>query len=96
MSLVGPRPLYMQQIAEWDQRQRSRLNVKPGLTGYAQIRGRGSLTVEEKLEYDVQYVQRVGLKTDVLIVLETVRKLIKREGIYEQRYSAKLERRSGR
>jgi lipopolysaccharide/colanic/teichoic acid biosynthesis glycosyltransferase len=56
MSLVGPRPLYVQQIAEWDARQRGRLLVKPGLTGLAQIHGRGSLTIEDKLEYDVRYV----------------------------------------
>ena len=49
MSLVGPRPLYMRQAAEWNPRQRRRLEVKPGLTGLAQVLGRGDLTIEEKL-----------------------------------------------
>ena len=53
MSIVGPRPLYISQMAEWDERQKKRLLVKPGLTGLAQISGRGQLTREEKLELDI-------------------------------------------
>ena len=60
MSLVGPRPLYMSQDREWNERQRKRLLVKPGLTGLAQISGRGELTIEEKLELDVKYVEQAG------------------------------------
>jgi lipopolysaccharide/colanic/teichoic acid biosynthesis glycosyltransferase len=94
MSLVGPRPLYVQQMAEWNARQRCRLLVKPGLTGFAQVQGRGSLTIEEKLELDVQYVQRISLRTDWGIVWQTVRGLWTSGGIYEVRYSAAQERRS--
>ncbi len=94
MSLVGPRPLYMQQMAEWNERQRGRLLVKPGLTGLAQTRGRGGLTVEEKLELDVQYVETIGLRTDLAIVWQTIRGLWRRGDIYEVRYSAARARRS--
>ena len=63
MSIVGPRPLYVSQMAEWNQRQRRRLLVKPGLTGLAQISGRGELTREEKLEFYVQYVETAEFRT---------------------------------
>ncbi len=94
MSLVGPRPLYLQQMAEWNARQRKRLLVKPGLTGYAQIRGRGELTLEEKLEWDVRYVQEIGLRADLHIIWDTLRSVWSRSGIYEVRYSTERERRS--
>jgi lipopolysaccharide/colanic/teichoic acid biosynthesis glycosyltransferase len=87
MGLVGPRPLYISQIAEWNARQRKRLLVKPGLTGLAQISGRGELTVEEKLELDVQYVERAGLRLDGRILLATFTRVFTRRGIYEKRYS---------
>lgn len=87
MSLVGPRPLYVSQIAEWDGRQRRRLSVRPGLTGLAQVSGRGALTREEKLELDVQYVERASLRLDAVILLKTLARLCGRRGIYEDRYS---------
>lgn len=92
MSLVGPRPLYVQQIAEWDERQRMRLRVKPGLTGLAQINGRGAITIEEKLEWDVRYVESASLSLDLRILWRTLRGL-RGGGIYEVRYSSKLARR---
>ena len=95
MSLVGPRPLYMQQMAEWNERQHGRLLVKPGLTGLAQTRGRGCLTVEEKLELDVQYVETVSLRTDLAIIWQTLRGLWRRGDIYEVRYSRDRARRGG-
>ena len=94
MSLIGPRPLYMQQMAEWDERQRGRLRVKPGLTGLAQINGRGSLTVEEKLEWDVRYVETLSFRNDWGIFWRTIANVWGKEGIYEVRYSNELERRS--
>lgn len=94
MSLVGPRPLYVQQMAEWDARQRCRLLVKPGLTGLAQIRGRGGLTMEEKLEWDVTYVERISLRTDLTIIWQTLRGVFSRGDIYEVRYSRTRARRS--
>jgi lipopolysaccharide/colanic/teichoic acid biosynthesis glycosyltransferase len=87
MTLVGPRPLYVSQIAEWDARQRKRLLVKPGLTGLAQISGRGELTLEEKLELDVRYVEHAGLRLDGRILLGTLTRVFARRGIYEKRYS---------
>jgi lipopolysaccharide/colanic/teichoic acid biosynthesis glycosyltransferase len=87
MSIVGPRPLYLSQISEWNERQRKRLLVKPGLTGLAQIRGRGKLTIEEKLELDVRYVETVSLLNDLKIILATFVHLFGRKDIYEKRYS---------
>jgi lipopolysaccharide/colanic/teichoic acid biosynthesis glycosyltransferase len=87
MSLVGPRPLYMSQVAEWNERQRKRLQVKPGLTGLAQISGRGELTREEKLELDVKYVERASLSLDARILLATATRVCGGGGIYEKRYS---------
>jgi len=96
MSIVGPRPLYMSQMAEWNQRQRRRLEVKPGLTGLAQISGRGELTVEEKLELDVRYVETASLWLDCKIILATVCQVFGRRSIYEKRYSQAQETRTPR
>ena len=87
MSLVGPRPLYMSQVAEWNERQRKRLEVKPGLTGLAQVSGRGELTREEKLELDVSYAEHASLWLDVRILLATAARVCGGGGIYEKRYS---------
>jgi len=87
MSIVGPRPLYLSQISEWSERQKKRLLVKPGLTGLAQISGRGEITREEKLELDVKYVETASFAADVRIVLATFAHVFSRKGIYEKRYS---------
>lgn len=87
MSIVGPRPLYISQMAEWDERQKKRLLVKPGLTGLAQISGRGELTREEKLELDVRYVETAGFWLDLKIILATVTQVFRRKNIYEKKYS---------
>jgi len=87
MSIVGPRPLYMSQVAEWNDRQKKRLLVKPGLTGLAQISGRGELTREEKLELDVRYVETAGFWLDLKIILMTIRQVFTRKNIYEKKYS---------
>jgi lipopolysaccharide/colanic/teichoic acid biosynthesis glycosyltransferase len=91
MSLVGPRPLYVAQVGEWNERQKKRLLVKPGLTGLAQISGRGALTIEAKLELDVKYVEQAGLWLDIRILLVTVARVFARGGIYEKRYSQAQE-----
>ena len=93
MSIVGPRPLYMAQIAEWNQRQKRRLLVKPGLTGLAQISGRGNLTFEEKLEFDVTYVEQKGFWLDIKIIIITAVQLFNRRTVYEYKYSEKEETR---
>jgi len=87
MSVVGPRPLYFSQMPEWSERQKKRLLVRPGLTGLAQVSGRGELTREEKLELDVKYVETAGLLTDIKIMLVTISLVFKRKSIYEKRYS---------
>lgn len=87
MSIIGPRPLYISQMAEWDERQRKRLLVKPGLTGLAQISGRGELTREQKLELDVKYVEIKSLWVDMKIILATIGQVFSRKSIYEKRYS---------
>ncbi len=93
MSFVGPRPLYLSQMSEWSRRQKKRLLVRPGLTGLAQISGRGGLTREEKLELDVKYVETTSLLTDIKIILATIAHVFKRKSIYEKRYSQAEETR---
>jgi len=87
MSIAGPRPLYLSQMAEWSERQKKRLLVKPGLTGLAQISGRGELTHEEKLELDVKYVETKTLWLDLKIILTTIGMVLRRKSIYEKKYS---------
>ncbi len=96
MALVGPRPLYVEQAREWNERQRLRLCVKPGLTGLAQISGRGGLTIEEKLELDVQYVLSRSLVNDASILARTLFGWRRGGGIYESRYSKDEEIRQKR
>jgi len=88
MSLVGPRPLYERQAARWDERQRRRLDVRPGIAGYAQVRGRGAVTHEEKLELDLYYVEHRSFRLDMKILVWTVANLFtRRRDAYERRYS---------
>ena len=93
MSLVGPRPLYVSQMAEWNDRQRRRLEVKPGITGLAQISGRGSLAIEEKIELDVQFVEQAGVWTHLKIFIATFVHFARGQDVYEVRYSRKHETR---
>jgi lipopolysaccharide/colanic/teichoic acid biosynthesis glycosyltransferase len=71
MSMIGPRPTLRYQVEQYDERQRRRLEVKPGITGWAQIHGRASLPWAERIELDVWYVQHRDWKTDLLILLRT-------------------------
>jgi len=93
MSIVGPRPLYVSQMSEWNKRQKKRLLVKPGLTGLAQISGRGELTREEKLELDVKYVETAIFLIDMKIILATIAQVFGRKSIYEKKYSQTEETR---
>jgi undecaprenyl phosphate N,N'-diacetylbacillosamine 1-phosphate transferase len=81
MSIVGPRPLLVQYLKLYDEHQRRRHEVRPGLTGLAQVNGRNAISWEEKFDYDVQYVDNVTLINDLKIILITIRKTIIREGI---------------
>jgi sugar transferase EpsL len=91
MSLVGPRPLLMQYLGRYTPRQARRHEVKPGITGLAQVRGRNSLSWEEKFEYDVQYVEQWSLGLDARILLETLGKVVKRDGISQQGHATMSE-----
>lgn len=94
MTLVGPRPLYIEQAREWTDRQRLRLLVKPGLTGLAQVSGRATITIEQKLELDAQYVLHRSLLGDLGIIIRTIFGMHRRGEIYEKKYSEKEEYRS--
>ncbi len=88
MSLIGPRPLYERQAAQWTDRQRRRLDVRPGITGYAQAYGRAELPIEDKIEMDLYYVEHQGLLLDLRILLKTVADVAAGRGtVYEQQYS---------
>jgi lipopolysaccharide/colanic/teichoic acid biosynthesis glycosyltransferase len=71
MSMIGPRPTLRYQVERYDERQRRRLDVKPGITGWAQIHGRAALPWTERIELDVWYVDHRSPKTDLLILLRT-------------------------
>lgn len=81
MSLVGPRPLLMEYLPLYNVRQAKRHDVRPGLTGWAQINGRNALSWEEKFELDVWYVENWSFWLDLKIVFLTIRKVLIREGI---------------
>ncbi|WP_158679946.1 sugar transferase [Deinococcus sp. NW-56] len=81
MSLVGPRPLLMEYLPLYSERQARRHEVRPGVTGWAQVNGRNALSWHEKFEYDVWYVNHRSLVLDVKILLMTLRKVFEREGI---------------
>lgn len=81
MSIVGPRPLLKEYIPYYTEKQHHRHDVRPGLTGYAQVHGRNTLNWEEKFELDVQYVNHISFLGDMKIILETIFKVLKREGI---------------
>lgn len=81
MSIVGPRPLLVRYLERYSPEQRRRHNVRPGLTGYAQVHGRNALSWEEKFKLDVWYAENVSFLTDLRILLDTVFVVLKKEGI---------------
>ena len=85
MSVVGPRPLLVKYLALYSDEEKHRHDVRPGLTGYAQINGRNTLSWEERFKYDVEYTKIVSFKLDVKIVILTVYKaFVKSEGISQE------------
>lgn len=81
MSLVGPRPLHVRYIGRYSKEQARRLDVKPGITGLAQISGRNSLTWEDRFKMDKRYVDNGDILMDIRILFLTILKVLKREGI---------------
>jgi len=81
LSIIGPRPLLVRYLPRYNEEQRRRHDVRPGLTGYAQAHGRNSVSWEEKFAMDVWYVNNVSFKTDVEIFFATIKSVLKREGI---------------
>ena len=81
MSIVGPRPLLVRYIPRYTEEQRRRHDVRPGLTGYAQINGRNAISWEERFAYDVEYVDNISFIGDIKIILGTVKAVFKRSGI---------------
>lgn len=84
MSIVGPRPLLMQYLDRYTPDQARRHEVKPGLTGWAQVNGRNAITWEDKFKLDVWYVDNWSLLLDLKIIAMTVLKVVKREGISQE------------
>ena len=86
MSLVGPRPLLVKYLDRYNDNQLRRLEVKPGLTGWAQINGRNSISWEEKFQYDVWYVDNRSIKLDLIIIFKTIGQVIRGKGIHHKNH----------
>lgn len=81
MSIVGPRPLLVKYLPLYNERQKRRHEVRPGITGYAQVNGRNAISWEKKFEFDVEYVEHIRLIEDWKIIFKTLFSVLKREGI---------------
>lgn len=84
MSIVGPRPLLVKYLPRYNERQRHRHDVRPGLTGWAQVNGRNAISWEQKFEYDVEYVEQESFLFDLKIIFMTVGKVLHRSGINQE------------
>lgn len=84
MSLVGPRPLLVQYLERYNERQARRHEVRPGITGWAQVNGRNAISWEQKFEYDVEYVEKCSFLLDIKIIFMTIKKIFIREGISQE------------
>jgi undecaprenyl phosphate N,N'-diacetylbacillosamine 1-phosphate transferase len=81
MSIVGPRPLLVKYLPLYNEFQARRHEVKPGITGWAQVNGRNAISWQQKFEYDVWYVDHISLSLDIRILFKTIKKVVVREGI---------------
>lgn len=84
MAVIGPRPLLVKYLPYYDDRQKRRHDVRPGLTGYAQAHGRNGLNWDDKFELDLKYISKITLLGDVKLIIDTVMTVVKREGISEE------------
>jgi len=81
MAVIGPRPLLVEYLPRYNSEQKHRHDVRPGLSGLAQVNGRNAITWEQKFKYDVEYVNHVTFLDDMKIILTTLKKVVQREGI---------------
>jgi len=81
MSLIGPRPLLVKYLPLYNEEQRKRHNVRPGITGWAQVNGRNAISWDEKFKYDVFYVENLSFALDFKIILLTIKKVLFRDGV---------------
>ena len=81
MSIVGPRPLLVEYLPLYNEEQKKRHNVRPGLTGLAQVNGRNAISWEEKFRLDYRYINEISLKHDLIIFLLTIKKVFLKEGV---------------
>jgi undecaprenyl phosphate N,N'-diacetylbacillosamine 1-phosphate transferase len=91
MSLIGPRPLLVDYLSLYNEKQKRRHLVRPGITGWAQVNGRNAISWKQKFEYDVWYVDNLSFKLDIQIIIKTLVKIVKSEGI-NSATSATMER----
>ena len=94
MSLIGPRPLLVEYLERYNDEQKRRHEVKPGVTGWAQVNGRNAISWEEKFKYDVEYVDKLNFLLDMKIVFLTIKKIVVKEGI-SQEGNATMEKFTG-
>lgn len=94
MSIIGPRPLLVEYLERYNAEQKRRHNVRPGITGWAQVNGRNAISWEEKFRYDVEYVDNLTFFLDVKIVFLTIKKIVVKEGI-SQEGNATMEKFTG-
>lgn len=81
MSIVGPRPLLVQYLPLYNEFQKHRHDIRPGLTGYAQVNGRNALTWEQKFKLDIEYIKRYSFLFDIKIIFVTIKSVLRKEGI---------------
>lgn len=94
MSLIGPRPLLVEYLERYNDEQKRRHEVRPGITGWAQVNGRNAISWEEKFKYDVEYVDKLNFLLDMKIVFLTIKKIVVKEGI-SQEGNATMEKFTG-
>lgn len=94
MSLIGPRPLLVEYLERYNSEQKRRHEVRPGITGWAQVNGRNAISWEEKFKYDIEYVDKLNFLLDMRIVFLTIKKIVVKEGI-SQEGNATMEKFTG-
>lgn len=95
MSFIGPRPLLVEYLKLYNEKQARRHNVRPGITGLAQVNGRNAISWCEKFKYDVEYVENLSLVMDIKIAILTIKKVIKKDGISQSGH-ATMEKFNGK